>query len=429
MVERNLLDALDDCIDRLGDGQTIDDCLRAHPQYAARLRPMLEAGTLVKRAQADRLEIAAAQDRVRFRVAQATAEMPSQRHQPFRRLTQLIAGLVLVLMIGLGTGIFAQSSLPGDLLYGFKLTSESIILSLSSNDRTITERFAQRRIEETVRLLELMRTENVTFEGRLQSMQGNLWHVESLSVLVETDTPISGDVHTGDQIRVEGFTTPQGELFASRITLIEQGSSEFPPVPTTTSVPTIAPSFTSTPAPSVTPAPSATPTNTPVTQTPTTAPTVTATLTPTPSPTIRISPTATICSPIMPSGWVSYAIQTGDTLSDLAARTDISIDQLLTVNCLSDPRLIIVGQQIFLPRTPITVSSPTPPSSGSNDNGSTNPPPSNNNDNADNNEDNGGSGNSNGNDNNNSNNSNSNDNSGDDHGGHGGGSGGNGSDD
>ncbi len=411
MAERNLLDAFDDCIDRLAAGQSIDDCLRAYPQYAARLQPMLETGALVRRAQASQREVTAAQDRVRFQISQAVTQQPSRREQPFRRLSVLVAGLALVLIVGLGSGALAQNSLPGDMLYGFKLTSETVILSLSGNDSIIAERFEQRRIEEAARLLELMRTENVRFAGQVQAIGGSIWRVANLVVNVESETPGSSEVNIGDQIRVDGFTTPQGELFASQITLIERNTDEADP--TSTSVPTIAPSFTPTNEPSLTSTPTATPTNT---LTPTHTLTATLTNTPTPSPTLSVPPTATICSPNKPSNWVSYQIQTGDTLSGLAARTDASLAEILAVNCLSDARLIIVGQEIFLPRTPTTIASPTPPPVG-NDNGSNNPPPSN-----------GGQGDNVNNDDNGGDNSNSNDNSDDnsndneDNSGHGGGS-------
>jgi LysM repeat protein len=372
MAERNLLDAFNDCINRLAAGQSIDDCLHAYPQYAARLRPMLETGVLVKRAQASSLEVMAAQDRVRFQISQAVAARPPSHHeQPFRRLLTLAAGLAFVLLIGLSSGALAQNSLPGDLLYSFKLTTESLMLSLSGSDAAIQDRFEQRRIDETARLLELMRTETVTFEGQLQALEGSIWQVANLSVNVESDTPGSAEVNIGDQIRVEGFTTPQGELFASQITLIEENSDEA--LPTSTSMPTIAPSFTPTSEPSLTPTLSATPTDTP---TPTQTRTTTPTHTPSPTLTPDSLPTATTCVPSKPDDWVSYQIQTGDTLSGLAARTGSSLEELLAVNCLSDARLIIVGQEIFLPRIPTSVISPTLPPT-TNDNSSENPPPSN----------------------------------------------------
>lgn len=46
----DVFDAFNDCIDRLNTGQSLDDCLRAHPQHADRLLPLLETAILVQRA-------------------------------------------------------------------------------------------------------------------------------------------------------------------------------------------------------------------------------------------------------------------------------------------------------------------------------------------------------------------------------------------
>jgi uncharacterized membrane protein YgcG len=51
MASYDVFDAFNDCLDRLNTGQSLDDCLRAHPQHADRLRPLLETAILVRRAQ------------------------------------------------------------------------------------------------------------------------------------------------------------------------------------------------------------------------------------------------------------------------------------------------------------------------------------------------------------------------------------------
>ena len=92
----------------------------------------------------------------------------------------------------------------------------------------------------------------------------------------------------------------------------------------------------------------------------TSAPTLTATptssqtpsLTPPPLIVTTVSPLA--CGVSTPEGWVSYAVQAGDTLSELALNTGAMLEQVQTVNCITDPRLLRVSQEIFLPRKPTT---------------------------------------------------------------------------
>src|SRR5688572_32877079 len=100
MVEIDLINAFDDCIDRLANGQTVDDCLRRYPQMAASLRPMLETGLLARRALYSPQEVAQAQYRVHLRVAQAAVDNTpvslSRRPAPARRWLSMVATLLVV---------------------------------------------------------------------------------------------------------------------------------------------------------------------------------------------------------------------------------------------------------------------------------------------------------------------------------------------
>lgn len=54
----------------------------------------------------------------------------------------------------------------------------------------------------------------------------------------------------------------------------------------------------------------------------------------------------------VPTGWVPYIIQPGDTLSYLSHSTGVSLSQMQSANCLNDSNLIRSGQQIFVPYLP-----------------------------------------------------------------------------
>jgi LysM repeat protein len=62
-------------------------------------------------------------------------------------------------------------------------------------------------------------------------------------------------------------------------------------------------------------------------------------------------------------------VRAGDTLSSIAAATGSTANQLASVNCLEDSRLIVSDQLLFVPRVPDTaiptaapqVTSPPPP--------------------------------------------------------------------
>ncbi len=98
---------------------------------------------------------------------------------------------------------------------------------------------------------------------------------------------------------------------------------------------------------------------------PSETPVSTDTLTPTSSftPTLSPTPTEGPCLPEQPEGWVRYVVRSGDTLSALAVRSETTLEVLQAVNCIDDPRLIRVGQVVFLPRLPATSTAVTSPTS------------------------------------------------------------------
>jgi len=92
----DLIDAFDDCIDRLHAGQTIDDCLRDYPQHAATLHSLLQTASAVRRAVP--VASAAARARVWAQVTQAT---PS-RHtiSPWRTWALRAAATMMIIFLG-----------------------------------------------------------------------------------------------------------------------------------------------------------------------------------------------------------------------------------------------------------------------------------------------------------------------------------------
>lgn len=134
------------------------------------------------------------------------------------------------------------------------------------------------------------------------------------------------------------------------IALFETCCHDLKTTPTSTSTFTITPSespIASTPIASMTPTititvmPSPSPTHTP---TPTTTPTNTPTI---------IETTSLVPTPICPTpiGWISYTIQSGDTLSYLASQTNSSVSEIIQGNCLSDT-VIVINATLSLPSHP-----------------------------------------------------------------------------
>ncbi len=90
-----------------------------------------------------------------------------------------------------------------------------------------------------------------------------------------------------------------------------------------------------------------------------------------PSPTRTVSSvglpaSATVPAPVTPSStpcavrsdWSIYTVASGDTLSDIAERTESTLSDLSLANCLSNPDSIYPGQQLRVPRQPVPKQEP-----------------------------------------------------------------------
>jgi hypothetical protein len=76
---------------------------------------------------------------------------------------------------------------------------------------------------------------------------------------------------------------------------------------------------------------------------------------PTPTPTPTIAPTLTGCTPM--DGWLTYVVQTGETLTGIATRAATTVSALVAANCLANANTIFVGQRLLVP---IRVDPPPP---------------------------------------------------------------------
>ena len=276
MADRDFLDALDDCIDRLSQGQSAEDCARDYPQFRADLLPMLETQTVVRRAVPAAIEISQAKDRVRFRV-----QSHRRQRRPLVGLVRVAGGLMAAAIVALAAaGILAQDSLPGDALYGLKRVTENIQTGLSGDPPALSQQFEQRRLKEITRLLALRRAAKVEFEGELQAATSPDWRIADQVIRVTPDVPGAQSVKVGDLVRVDATTTTQGELVARSISLLKPGLPMVSPTPPSSSTPTV--------------------TSTPTSLPPSPAPTLTATAFPPPS-TLPVAAGATATRAVQPT--------------------------------------------------------------------------------------------------------------------------------
>lgn len=117
MAQLDILDIFEDCITRLAIGQTIDECLQSYPDYATRLRPMLETTQTVQTVDLVS-EIEQSED---IPIIWEIIQQKREHITPFAALprrsrsirTQLLVAIILLLLLTITTWFFfSRPDLP-----------------------------------------------------------------------------------------------------------------------------------------------------------------------------------------------------------------------------------------------------------------------------------------------------------------------------
>jgi hypothetical protein len=151
---------LDECLQRLLEGESIEACLSRYPEHAAELEPLLRAAQATLKA-TDIQPRPEFRDRARYQFQSAIREMPVQARRGFftvlRPALVTIIVVAIVLLAGVGVVTTADNSLPGSPLYPVKLATESVRLALTPSALGRAElyaRFANERVDEIIRMAE-----------------------------------------------------------------------------------------------------------------------------------------------------------------------------------------------------------------------------------------------------------------------------------
>ena len=153
----NIQDILDNCIERMLKGKTIEDCLKAYPEQARELEILLQISAATMQSTSAIQPASKFKDRVRSRLQgmlYARAEQKRAKIPIWHRRWAVALSTVLVIFIaGVGTVAASANALPNQTLYPIKLASEEIRLALAFSHLDKAElhiKFAQRRTAEMV---------------------------------------------------------------------------------------------------------------------------------------------------------------------------------------------------------------------------------------------------------------------------------------
>jgi len=149
-MNNELETVLDICLSQIEDGESdIDECLALYPEQAAELEPLLKAATRLSRGR-EVVPDPAYKARTRAKLSIYMQQNP-QRKRVSPIFWRVAIGVMTMLIAFLATGTsFAQSALPGDQLYDWKLTSENVWRMTSSDQLGVDLTLSNRRVQEIV---------------------------------------------------------------------------------------------------------------------------------------------------------------------------------------------------------------------------------------------------------------------------------------
>jgi hypothetical protein len=149
----DISDVLDECLDRMAKGESIESCAGRYPERRAELVPLLKTAAMTVNAASAVSYDPAAKQRGLRRLREAADRKSAARSGAFSWLrwkSALAVGLsaaVLMTATAWGTTMASSESVPGDTLYWVKRTKESISLMIPQSDMSRAEKHVGLAVE------------------------------------------------------------------------------------------------------------------------------------------------------------------------------------------------------------------------------------------------------------------------------------------
>lgn len=226
-----LYEALENCLQDLKNGQTLESALAGYPQLGSELRPLLKVSILARSAR-PLIVLDSVKRRGRLRLLQHAAEMRTAKNGSLhRRIPGLTRAAITLGLIGAlaltSTGIVSASSgtLPGDQLYPVKRTWEGVRLFFVINPQQrdlLESEYEQERLNEIDDLLGKKQAASISFTGLVTRQVDGQWTVSGIPVSVQAATNPT-TISEGAPVLITGRTNRDGFVEAQQIQLIQPG--------------------------------------------------------------------------------------------------------------------------------------------------------------------------------------------------------------
>lgn len=230
ILEKDIANALEACLQQMQAGADVEQVLAQHPQLVDELRPLLRAaqsartlGTAIQvPLQAQSLSLA------RTLAKRSSLPRPRARwfNMPVARFAFTVIIIIAVILAGgFGAVTASAKAIPGDPLYSLKLVTEQTRLLLTRDPAhrlDLEQTFEEERAEEIREMVNKSITDEVNLVGPLNRMaeDGN-WLVADVIVLVMPGTELLGNIQPGFVVEAHGFLQPDGSILAEWVQLKE----------------------------------------------------------------------------------------------------------------------------------------------------------------------------------------------------------------
>jgi hypothetical protein len=223
---RKFDDILNECVERVLKGESVEACLKAFPQHAAELEPLLRTAADAKKA-AYILPRPEFRQQAAYEFQSAVRNLKPQKQGILKwqvRLVTTLSIIVIILMAGTGTIAASANSLPDQPLYGVKLFTENVQVALTPSavgKAELYNRLTDTRVEEIIKMADKGKVEQVVKTTELLND-----HLNAIAELIQPagDTTASGegepqDLSSALSANVTAAPAPETEPSVSAATL------------------------------------------------------------------------------------------------------------------------------------------------------------------------------------------------------------------
>jgi len=184
---------LEECLERLRQGESLEECLARYPEQAAELEPLLRVAMASQKASSDVALRPEFRARTRYQI-QSQLHDKEPKGEPKKaglvawvpKWAVVVASVVLIfLLAGTGTVAASSTSMPDDTLYPVKLATERVQLRLSRGNvrkARVNVHLADRRVKEIVYLAK--KGDSRRLDRALLRLEG---HMEAIEQVIEAN--------------------------------------------------------------------------------------------------------------------------------------------------------------------------------------------------------------------------------------------------